>query len=204
MLISALPLFIAATSLDEPADELGALLFTLTVTRAPLVIPVLAFQSLLVLYFRDRSRTFMRPLLLILGWIAAATLALAILAGLFAPQLIGAIFGPEYVIDRWVLTLLVATAGLTAALCATGPVAIALNGHTAYVAGWVIAAGVAIGVLAVPLGLDTRTLLSLTLGPLAGLTVHGVFLARASRRIERGETSGTTPPGRRPPQRENV
>lgn len=180
VLISALPLFIGVAGREAPESFVGALLFNLTVTRAPLVIPALAFQSLIILQFRDRGEGVGRLLARYLVVVFSAAVVLGLLAGLFAAPVVEWAFGPDYVIDGLLLGALVVSAGLTAALCITGAVAVARNGHNAYVLGWVLAAVTAIAVLQLPIELGLRTVLALAIGPAVGLAVHlGYLRARA-------------------------
>jgi O-antigen/teichoic acid export membrane protein len=182
VLVSALPLFVAASARDESAGDVGALIFNLTLTRAPLVIPILAFQGWLVVAFRDGRAGWGRRVLLLLGAILLAGVALAIVAWFAVPPLVSWLFGDGYVLSPWLTAGIVLTASLTAALCASGAVVIARSGHTAFLVGWVLAAGIAILTLFLPLELGLRVLLALSIGPAVGLAVHGAFLVRSHRR----------------------
>ena len=77
VLISALPLFIAASASSESAAEIGALIFNVTITRAPLVIPILAFQGWLVVHYRDEHGNWMARVVRLLGGIALAGILLS-------------------------------------------------------------------------------------------------------------------------------
>lgn len=181
VLISALPLFVAATATDESPAGVGALIFNLTITRAPLVIPILAFQGWLVVAFRDERAGWPKRVMLLLGAILLAGAALAIVAWFAVPSIIGWLFGSGYALSPWLTSGIVLTASLTAALCASGAVVIARSGHTAFLVGWVLAAGIAILALFLPLEVGPRVLVALALGPAVGLVVHALFLRRSSR-----------------------
>ncbi|MFF2633056.1 hypothetical protein ACFVR6_09285 [Microbacterium sp. NPDC058021] len=183
VMISAFPLFIGAFARDTPPDEVGALLFNLTVTRAPLVIPALALQSLLIVRLRHLSVGLGRRLAALLGAVFAVTAAFSVVAGVWIAPLIGAWLGEDYAIGGVTLAALVASAGLTAALCITGAAVVARGGHTAFVVGWIVAAACSILLLAVPGDLDQRVVLALTLGPVGGLAIHiGALIRRESAR----------------------
>ena len=132
VLVSALPLFIGASSPRSEADAVGALVFNITLTRAPLVIPVIALQSLLIVYFRGRSAHVWAALVRVTVSIAAASAVASGLAFFLAGPVVGTLFGRGYVLHSALSAMIVVTAGLTALLCATGPLVISQNGHTAY------------------------------------------------------------------------
>lgn len=178
VLISALPLFIAAGARDESAADVGALIFNVTITRAPLVIPILAFQGWLVVHFRDSRPDWGRRVARLLGGIGLAGVLLAVVSWFVVPPLVALLFGEDYALDPWLTAGIVLTASLTAALCASGALAIARNGHTAYLVGWSIAAGLAVVCLFLPLDLGPRLLVALSIGPAVGLAVHVAFLVR--------------------------
>lgn len=180
VLISGFPLFLSLASRDDPAASVGTMIAVITLTRAPLVIPFLALQSYLVVFFRDRTGTFWRSFSLILGAVFTATALAAFLAWWLGPSIL-ALFGPDYVIDGPTAALLVASAGFTAALCVSGPAVLAARGHGNYSIGWLVAAVVVVGVLFLPVDLNTRSILALFIGPFAGLLIHlGYLLRRAS------------------------
>ena len=54
----------------------------------------------------------------------------------------------------------------------TGSVALAVSRHTAYAVGWFVALAASVGLLLLPLPLETRAALSLAVGPLTGIAVH--------------------------------
>lgn len=183
VLVSGLPLFIGASAASEDPTEVGALIFNITLTRAPLVIPFLALQSYLIVYFRESRKRAAIALTRILLSVLALTAVASVLAGLFAPAVIGALFGDDYVVSGWTVAGLVASAGLTGALCVTGPATIARSGHTAFLVGWVVAAVTLITVLFAPFDLITRTIAALALAPALGLMVHiGYLIAMGVRR----------------------
>lgn len=172
ILVSALPLFIGAASGAQSA-AVGALLFNLTLTRAPIVIPALAFQSLLVVHLRDRAQQIWLITAKLAGAVLGAALLLAAVAGLFVAPWIGAVFGEEYEVSGLLLGALVASAGLTATLAITGAAVLVSHQHTWYLMGWMAAAFVAVVILfVVPLSIDQTSVIALIAGPLVGLVVH--------------------------------
>jgi O-antigen ligase len=74
----------------------------------------------------------------------------------------------------------VASAGLVAAMCITGPALLARGLHNRFLAGWVLAASATILFLILPLETGLRTALALLAAPALGVVVH-VFSVRSSR-----------------------
>lgn len=180
VLVSALPLFIGAASRGTSASEIGALLFNLTLTRAPIVIPALAFQSLMVVYFRDRLAGVGRAVLIASGVVLAAAVMVAVVCGVVGPEIIAAVFGDDYRLDGLPLAMLVASSGLTAILSVSGAATLALKRHTAFLAGWMVAAAGCVAILfGAPGDLVMRSGLALSLGPLLGIGIHVIAIRRA-------------------------
>ncbi|KQQ95842.1 hypothetical protein ASF62_05010 [Leifsonia sp. Leaf325] len=173
ILISGYPLLLSATSVGVPAARLGALVFGISLVRAPLVIVVLSLQSFLVVRFRDDAahayRLFVRLALLI----AVVAAVLAVIAAFVVPAVLDALW-PAYHLDGWTVAGLVATSGVLGILCVSGPLTLARGRHGAYTAGWVVAAVTTIGLLLVPLAIEERMVLSLAVGPVIGVIVHTI------------------------------
>jgi O-antigen/teichoic acid export membrane protein len=174
IMISGFPLLLSATSTADPRTSVSALIFASNLTRAPIVIVVLAMQSFLVIYFRGRAGTYWRHLGVIVGGIVIVTAIVTVLVGWLGPWIFRTFFGAGYVLSPEVLRALVSSAGAVAILCATGAAVLALGRHAYYTGGWVVAAAATIGILLLPLPLTERTILALWGGPILGLAVHGV------------------------------
>lgn len=182
ILISGFPLFLSLASQNDPATSVGTMIAVVTLTRAPLVIPFLALQSYLLVFFRDQARSFWRSFALILGAIFVATTVAAALAWWIGPEIL-ALFGPKYEIDAVTMGLVVASAGFTAALCVSGPAVLARGAHNIYSLGWSVAAAVVVLTLFLPLDLTARSILALALGPFIGLLIHTGYLVIVTRRV---------------------
>lgn len=181
VIISGFPFLVTVTSVGSDKVLLATLLLAVTLTRAPLIIPILALQSYLVVRFRDVGDRLWGELTRIVGAVAILAMVLGITAWLLGPWVLYVVFGGKYVIDGVTLGALVASAGLTGALCVSGPAVLALGKHSTFTAGWVVAGAVTVGALVLPLDLDTKALLALTLGPAAGFIVHVIGLTRLRR-----------------------
>jgi len=186
-LVSGAPLLIGLAA-GPQAGGIGPLVFALTLTRAPLVVGVLALQSFLVVWLRGHS-SLGRAVVQLLALVTGFGILFAIAVRLVGVPVIVALAGEEYAIDPWLVTLLVLASLCTALLAVTGAGALAASRHGYYVAGWTVAAAVAlIALLALPLPLSERVVLGLAIGPLVGIGIHA--LALLVRRAQQGEGSG--------------
>lgn len=179
-LTSGLVLLIGIAPTTEPVASVTALTFVVNLTRAPLVIPVLALQGWLIAYFRGQAGSPPGRVLRVVAAVLGASVLVAGLAFVVEPWLLGAIWGPAYVLDGPTCAGIVLTAGLMGALCVTGPATLAANRHSAYLAGWAVAAALTVGVLFTPLPLTPRVLLAMAAGPVAGVLIHLTALLRAA------------------------
>jgi len=182
LLITGFPLLMSATTDSAAFTDAAPLVVAVSMTRAPLLLPVTAFQSMVIAAFvghPDRARSSLIRLV-------AAVLAVAVVGGALAaavgPWLMRLVFGPSYGNSSLVLALLVVAAASLALLVLGGSVALALDAHTVNTGGWYVALLVSIGLMLIPADLGTRTILALTLGPLAGSAVHFAFVIRALNR----------------------
>ena len=180
-LVSGFPVLLKLTSPGTSAAVIGPLILAFMLTRAPIVIPLLALQSYLIVHFTDRVDLLARRVLRLEVLVVASSLALAIIAAWAGPGILRVLFGDGFVIDSGMLFVLVASSGLVAALCVSGPAALARSAHGLFAAGWVAAAVATMGLLFVPFDLDARVTLALTGGPVVGLVVHLVALAGKTR-----------------------
>jgi hypothetical protein len=180
-LISGFPAMLSATSGGSNAAELAPVILALTLTRAPVVIPLLSLQSYLIVDFGTRASGLLRRVLLIEAVLAATALALAAVAAAAGPWVVVAIFGAEYDLDGWMFGVIVASSALVAGMCVTGPALISRSLHSANVLGWGAAAVVTLVCLVLPLDLNGRVAVALVVGPVVGLITHGFALGAALR-----------------------
>jgi O-antigen/teichoic acid export membrane protein len=180
ILVMGFPVLLKLTS-NQLGAQGGVVILAVTLTRAPLLVPLTAMQGNLIAHFvderTDRLRALIAPAALIGGIGAVGVLA----AGVAGPWLVRVAFGPQYDASSALLAWLTAAAVAIAMLTLTGAAAVAAALHRAYSLGWV-GATVASGLLLLlPLPLQTRTVVGLLCGPLVGIGVHLVALARAGR-----------------------
>ncbi len=179
VLVMGFPVLLKATSGDLGAAG-GVVILAVTLTRAPLLVPLTAMQGNLIAHFVDqraeRLRALLAPAAVVIGLGAVGVLA----AGVFGPWLLRSGFGAQYRADGALLAWLTAAAVAIALLTLTGAAAVAAALHRAYSLGWVSATVASTLLLLLPLALPTRTVIALLCGPLVGMTVHLGALARNS------------------------
>jgi O-antigen/teichoic acid export membrane protein len=182
LMVSGFPFLLGLTASNAPKTQLGLLILAITLTRAPLIVVVMALQSYLVVFFRTRGES-LRPLLgRGLALIGIVDLVLAVAALLAGPPVFSVLFPTEPVPTGWLLAVLVASSGLVAALCVSGPAVLSRGRHGVYGGGWAAAALATIVCILLPLDLEARCILALLAGPLTGLAVHIPFLLGPSTR----------------------
>jgi hypothetical protein len=180
ILVMGFPVLLKVTS-DQLGAQGGVVILAVTLTRAPLLVPLTAMQGNLIAHFVDqrtaRLRALLAPAALVGGIGAVGVLA----AGLLGPWLLRTGFGPGYHAPGALLAWLTAAALTIAMLTLTGAATVAAALHRSYALGWVCATVAATLLLLLPLPLQTRTVVALLCGPLVGIAVHLVALARPGR-----------------------
>jgi O-antigen/teichoic acid export membrane protein len=192
ILVMGFPVLLKTTSGDLGAEG-GVVILAVTLTRAPLLVPLTAMQGNLIAYFVDHrgkvgdiSQSAQRwarlRALVVPAVIIAALGGLGVLAAaLFGPWILRTVFGADYAASGALLAWLTAAAVSIALLTLTGAAAVAAALHRSYSAGWVGATVASTLLLTLPLELQTRTVVALLCGPLVGIVVHLTGLARAAR-----------------------
>ena len=180
ILVMGFPVLLKLTS-DQLGAQGGVIIVAVMLTRAPLLVPLTAMQGNLIAHFvdkrSDRLRALTAPAAIIGGIGAVGVLAAAVVG----PWLLRVAFGPQYQASGALLAWLTAAAVSIAMLTLTGAGAVAAALHRAYSLGWVGATVAAGLLLLLPLPLETRTVVALLCGPLVGIGVHLLALARAGR-----------------------
>jgi len=180
ILVMGFPVLLKLTS-NELGAAGGVVILAVTLTRAPLLMPLLAMQGNLIAHFVDERTHRLRALIAPAGIIGGIGAVGVLAASVMGPWLLRVAFGPQYLAGGALLAWLTGAALAIAMLTLTGAAAVAAALHRAYSLGWV-AATVASGLLLLlPLPLETRTVVALLCGPLVGIGVHVVALAREGR-----------------------
>ncbi len=174
---------VAATTLT------GACMLAVSLTRAPIMMPLTAFVGVAISAFTEHTGTVaaaVRKPFLLLGALGLAGAGAAWPIGPWALRL----FRPEYDLPGWYFAVLTASSVLMAWLTILGALALATGHHVLYVVGWGIASVSAVVCLLLPLPLLVTTSLSLSVGPALGCALLAVALSRAPRRaVDPGATS---------------
>ena len=167
---------------SEPV-VLGTLILAISITRSPIMIPLQAFQGVAVSAFlKQRHRpvaAFIKPAAAVVGVGAVGALA-AYLVGpllfrLIYPPAAGAESAYEAAASGITLGALVFASALLALMTLSGNMALAVNQHRIYLAGWVVAAAVTLGLaFLIPAPLVPRAIVALAVGPVCGFVVHMV------------------------------
>ena len=177
---------------SEPV-VLGTLILAISITRSPIMIPLQAFQGVAVSAFlKQRHRpvaAFIKPAAAVVAVGAVGALA-AYLVGpllfrLIYPPAAGAESAYEAAASGITLGALVFASALLALMTLSGNMALAVNQHRIYLAGWVVAAAVTLSLaFLIPAPLVPRAIVALAVGPVCGFVVHMVGVALASRAEE--------------------
>ncbi|WP_406713522.1 hypothetical protein QEV11_00140 [Trueperella pyogenes] len=172
-LVNGFPFLMALTTSASEYQASADLAIAVSVTRAPILVPVFAFQAVVVAHYvrnPDQRKATTRRLVSALGAVAVILVPLAALIG---PFVMGAVFGPGYESTPLILGVLVADAVLLAFLVLGGTITIALNRYRDCLIGWYASVALALVLMAtLPLSLVERTLLTLSLAPLVGIVTH--------------------------------
>lgn len=165
---------------SEPV-VLGTLILAISITRSPIMIPLQAFQGVAVSAFlKQRHRpvaAFIKPAAAVVAVGAVGALA-AYLVGpllfrLIYPPAAGAESAYEAAASGITLGALVFASALLALMTLSGNMALAVNQHRIYLAGWVVAAAVTLSLaFLIPAPLVPRAIVALAVGPVCGFVVH--------------------------------
>ena len=179
IMVSGFPLVLQFTSAGESAALVGLYVFCITLTRAPLIVIAISLQSYLIVVFRDAGTGFWKLFLRLQSVLVLAGIVLAAAAWWLGPPVFEFLFPDKQVPDGAFLAVLVASSALVGSLCISAPAVLARSEHVVYAAGWAVSAVVTVCALLVPVDFTTRTVLSLLVGPTAGIVVYGTYLVRA-------------------------
>ena len=180
-LISGLPAMLAVISTGIRVDTLASIVLTLTLTRAPLVIPLLALQSFLVVNYQKlglKSKQRASALFLV---ILATSVLIAGVGWLVGPGAMKLVYGTSFVLSNESFFLIVLSGGTTAALAAISPVLLARNKHLHYLLSWAISVAVTLIGLFLAAESVPISLLAIVLGPVVGCIYVFIFIHKGSQ-----------------------
>lgn len=189
LMITGLPLLIAATSPGASRTRMSLVILSLTLVRAPLVVLAQSLQSYLVVSFRSASRPVGRFVTVIALGLVLMGGVLAVLAVLSGPVVFGLLFPAEPVPDATFLGVLVASSALLAVAFVVASVLLARAAHGWYSFGWVAGAVSTLVVLVLPFALELRVAAAVLLGPVVSLAAWLIYLSSGRARSAGAEPS---------------
>lgn len=183
-LITGFPVFVQATSTETAGAvvTISGIMMAVTLTRAPILVPLQRFQSALIVRFvehRDRIYSaLVRPVAAVLGLGVFG----GVLAWLIGPWILRMLpIDQGFEVPGLILAILTFASACTGSLMITGAATLAVERHRPYVAGWMSASVIAFATLMLPLPLHITVCIALILGPVVGGGVHAAALRGASR-----------------------
>lgn len=182
-LIVGFPVILSFTSTTEELTTAGGLLLAIQLTRAPIMVPLQAFQGVAISSFVNQRHRGIRALVRPAALCLAVGMVGGIGAGLLGPWLMELLFPGKYDVPAWLLSTLTFDAALMAILTLTGTAALAVGMHRGYSAGWVSGTVVSILCLLLPLPLSVRTAVALAAGPAVGAAIHVAAIFRGGRTV---------------------
>lgn len=177
VLVVGFPVLIQLTTPDDVVTAAAPLLLAISLTRAPLLLPLNAFQGVAITHFVEHPERRARTLTVIVGIVGVVGAVGAGLAALVGPWLMDVVLDQQ--IGPGILAALTGAGALLALLTLTGTAVLALGRHRVYSAGWAVASILAVVLLLPPWPLEERVLLSLWVSPLVGAAIHAAALVRS-------------------------
>ncbi|HEV7567556.1 MAG TPA: hypothetical protein VGO31_16535 [Microbacteriaceae bacterium] len=190
LLVTGFPVILGAASPNEDPALLGVVILVVTLTRAPIMLPLNAFLGMIVAAFVDRRdarlNTVLRPMLLVAG----GGVVLAGLATLLGAPILTWLFGAKASTSPFFIGGATLAAAFIGVLSISGAATLARGHHLGYSLGWLAAAGIACATLILPISLEARVILALVVGPLIGVLIHlGVLVAKTRSTREESRRS---------------
>ncbi|GAB17665.1 hypothetical protein GOEFS_036_01040 [Gordonia effusa NBRC 100432] len=177
VLVMGFPVLIQITAPDsDNADVIGAVILAITLTRAPLLVPLNSFQGVLITRFVDQRHRLVAALGIPFAAVTGVGVIGAVAAWLIGPWLMTTVFGGEYELRGITLAWFTIGATMLALLTITGACVLAVGAHRWFAVGWWLATAASIGLLFVPLGVQGRVSVALIVGPVVGIVLHLVAL----------------------------
>ena len=178
VLVSGFPALLVISEGASSQQFLGAVIFALTLTRAPLVVGILALQSFLIVKFRDLTTKVGVLITQLNGAILIFGLIFSVGVYFFGNQVLVLLAGPTFTLEPVFLFVLTLSSVPTAWLAVTGAASLSHKLHTTYSTGWLLAALISFVTLFIPNPLETKLVLALVIGPLVGVGLNILSLAK--------------------------
>ena len=166
---------------DVGPGALAATITAITLTRAPILVPLQRFQPALIVHFTKHRERVLRAAALPTAAVGGVAAIGGIAAYFLAAPLMGLFFDAAVISSPTTLGWLTLVSGATAILMISGSAALAADRHNLYTAGWLIAIFLSTAVLMLDFSPDTRAIWALAVGPSVGAAVQLGVLALAAQ-----------------------
>ncbi|MBC6794968.1 hypothetical protein [Corynebacterium sp. LK28] len=181
VMITGFSVLLRYTSGEEVGPgALAATITAITLTRAPILVPLQRFQPALIVHFTKHRERVLRAAALPITAVGAVAAIGGVAAFFLAAPLMGLFFDAAVISSPSTLRWLTLVSGATAILMISGSAALAADRHNLYTAGWLIAIALSTAVLMLDFSPDTRAILALAIGPSVGAAVQLGVLALAA------------------------
>lgn len=175
VLVTGFPVILSLMAGGDRA-ALGVVVLALTLSRAPILVPLTVLQSMLIARFSASPKEAPRLMAIAVAALAVATPVIGAVAGLWGASVLTALFGEQFAVPGALLTWLVIASGCLGLLTITGARVLAAGHHTVFATGWVLACVLAVATVAfTPGDVGVRTVVGLVVGPLIGAGWHLLF-----------------------------
>ena len=182
VVITGFPVLLKFTTDSATAGgALAATITAVTITRAPILVPLQRFQPALIVHFTKAGKRVLSAAVLPIAAVAGIAALGGIAAFLIGRPLLGLFFKEELLVSPMWLGLFTLVSGATAILMITGSAALAAERHTLYSLGWVVATLVAVGALFLDAQPEVRAMVALGIGPVIGAFAHLAVLTVSHR-----------------------
>ena len=173
VVVMGFPVLINITArADDDSRVVGAVILAVTLTRAPLLVPLNSFQGVLIARFVAARDALLRSLAVPLAAVVVVGAIGAVAAWAIGSWLLTHIFGADFALGGGTIAFFMVGATALGLLTVTGAATLSVGAHRWYAAGWWVAAIACAALLTVPLEVTDRVALSLVVGPLVGAGVH--------------------------------
>ena len=172
VVVMGFPVLINVTARADDSRVVGAVILAVTLTRAPLLVPLNSFQGVLITRFVAARDALLRSLAVPLAAVVVVGAIGAVAAWAIGSWLLTHIFGADFTLGGGTIALFMVGATALGLLTVTGAATLSVGAHRWYAAGWWVAAIACAALLTVPLEVTDRVALSLVVGPLVGASVH--------------------------------
>lgn len=182
VLLVGFPVLVKMTTESAVFALAAPLMLAISLTRAPIMVPLTSFQSVIVAQFVKNRAGAGRTVVKAVAALAGIGVVGAIGAYLLGPWLMATLFGPDYRVEGWILAGMTLASVGTAIVTITAALAQALRRQVAFVGGWLVALVVSVAILVTGYDIDTRVVAALVIAPYSGVIVHAIAIVRELRR----------------------